>query len=100
MLHIRAGTISFKKTTGLGQSNKYEGYSDAVKQFSVFLTGYDLHYCNDEKKINRIIVRVWGEPLNGDPNTINVQAEFGIKDNSGNFDDPFSGHINYTIITE
>lgn len=103
---VISGCISIESVTGkIGSGNQVQTFPVKVKTFSVVFKGFDVYFGDlgdtnncDEKKINRVAASVDGSRI--DDRSIKVEAKLAIKDNSGNFDDRYSGQVWYDIIAE
>jgi hypothetical protein len=71
--------------------------SDIISAES-FINGFNIGFDNDEHPILRMEINTRADrPVNLN-RRVRVFAVFSIRDNSGNFDDPYSGFIDVVVV--
>ena len=73
-------------------------FKGRVEKAEAMLKGFNIRYTNGdhhvlEQEIDLDIVRIQG-------NTVEIAADFLIRDNSGNIDDPFTGWVQAVVIAD
>jgi hypothetical protein len=69
-----------------------------VRQVAVGVTGYSATFQNrDDHHLGRLIVELNANVNDTDPTKVDVSGTFGLRDWSGNWDDPYSGIVEYAV---
>lgn len=102
-MEIRNGTIRFNRHRGSGpRSDDAEViFSAPVSQAVAILRGFDVGFSpQDDHHLGNLEVRLDAsiDPLA--PQRVNVDAVFGLRDWSGDWDDRYEGEIHFTVVAE
>lgn len=102
-MQVRTTEFSFNRHSGSGprEDRREVIFSGPVTQATAILTGFDVaftpredhHLGNLEVRLNATI-----DPLA--PQRVNVDAVFGLRDWSGEWDDRYEGDIQVTVVAE
>jgi hypothetical protein len=99
-------TIDFDFPAQAGTQYRYvgirQGFDRKVLEAGVALQGYTFNLTGD-REIKDIIVRLDHQIQNVNPENVpevRVVATLGIQDDSGYFNDPFSGHVRALLMYE
>ena len=102
MVEFRTGRIEFPGRKGFGPQtdDRTESFPSPVRErtFAVILTGYELKFDGDDHHIHRAIIDVQGSLV--DPTTIEVTCTLGLRDDSGDWNDTYSGYVAYAVIAD
>jgi hypothetical protein len=102
-MQIQTGTISFNRHRGDGpQRHSAEViFPTGVTQATAILAGFDVAFSpRDDHHLGKLEVRLEStiDPLA--PRRVNVDAIFGLRDWSGEWDDNYEGEIFFTVVGE
>ena len=102
-MQVRNGTISFNRFRDSGpRSDRGEViFSSAVTQAAAILRGFDVAFSpRSDHHLGNLEVRLEAtiDPLA--PQRVNVDATFGLRDWSGDWDDFYEGEILFTVVAE
>jgi hypothetical protein len=102
-MEVRIGSISFNRHRGDGPRNLTTEviFSGPVTQAAAMLRGFDVGFSpRDDHHLGNLEVRLEAtiDPLA--PQRVNVEAVFGLRDWSGDWDDNYEGEIFFTVIGE
>ena len=93
-----SGSVDFEKTKGTEASKpvnvSFQGRS--VLSAEAVLKGYDVQYDDAEHPVHEVKVKLDNVVINGE--TVKFDAHALIRDNSGNIDDAYTGHVDYVVI--
>ena len=98
MLEVVTSQIVFPPRSGFGPQvlDQVQAFSQPIVDFTVGLTGFELRFESDDHhfKIGDIDIR--GTLL--DPTTVEVSCTLGLRDQSSDWDDTYSGFVGYAIV--
>jgi hypothetical protein len=98
MLEIRQGTIRFDSTKGGPQTaSSEEVFSGQVTQACSALTGIDYGFTDDDHDLFKTIITL---DCRVSQNVVTTVARFGLRDNSGVYDDAYDGTITFCIVAD
>ncbi len=102
-MEVRTGTISFNRHRHSGpRSDRGEViFSGPVTQAAALLRGFDVAFSpRNDHHLGNLEVRLEAsiDPLA--QQRVNVDAIFGLRDWSGDWDDHYEGEILFTVIAE
>lgn len=100
-MEVRTGTISFNRHRNSGpRSDTAEViFSVPVTQAAAVLRGFDVGFSpRGDHHLGNLEVRLEAsiDPLA--PQRVNVEAIFGLRDWSGDWDDNYEGEIHFTVV--
>ena len=72
-------------------------FTGTVRSAGAALNGFDITYNNGDHHLLREVIDL---SVEHDTNSVTVTASFLLRDNSGNIDDRFSGHVDCLIIAD
>ena len=97
-LDFREGWLTFPPTTGRRQrANTTVVFPTRVLRAQAVLKGYNIRYDRGDRPLLEIEVDL---DTSISSNTVTVFGDFALRDSSGTFDDPYSGWINFVVITD
>jgi hypothetical protein len=99
-VNILTGQFGFPSHVGSGPVVQNFVVRDVanVAHAVAFITGFDISYANnDDHHLGRLVINVVVVAINGP--LVTVQGTFGLRDWSGNWDDPYQGTVNFAVIT-
>ena len=98
MLEVVTSQLVFPPRKGFGPQvlDETQAFTQPIQSFTVGLTGFELRYDSSDHhfKIGNIDVR--GTLL--DPTTVEVSCTLGLRDQSSDWDDTYSGFVSYAIL--
>jgi hypothetical protein len=102
-MEVRTGTISFNRHRGSGpRSDRGEViFSAPVTQAAAMLRGFDVGFSpRSDHDLGNLEIRLEAtiDPLA--QQRVNVEAVFGLRDWSGEWDDNYEGEIHFTVVAE
>lgn len=102
-MQILSDVIRFNRFRGDGprQQSGEVIFPTAVTQATALLTGFDVAFSpRDDHHLGNLEVRLEAsiDPLA--PRRVNVQAIFGLRDWSGEWDDNYEGEVFFTVVAE
>ena len=102
-MEVRNGTISFNRHRHTGPRSDVAEviFSGPVSQAAAILRGFDVGFSpRDDHHLGNLEVRLDAtiDPLA--PQRVNVEAIFGLRDWSGDWDDNYEGEIHFTVVAE
>jgi hypothetical protein len=77
---------------------KRVGFASKVTRSSAVIRGFDIGFNNGEHPLLRTQIDVSTSFISD--TAIDVIVNFSIRDNSGNFDDPYSGFVDVLVIAD
>jgi hypothetical protein len=102
-MQIQSSSIRFNRHRGDGpqtQSTEVVFPSD-VTQATAFLAGFDVAFSpRDDHHLGNLEVRLEAAIDSLAPRRVNVDAIFGLRDWSGDWDDNYEGEIFFTVVAE
>lgn len=97
-LQLREGWINFPQTTGRRQRQETTiTFTSNVRTAQALMKGFSVKYDNGDHHILEVEMDL-DTIVSG--NTVRVTGDFVFRDNSGNFDDPYGGFINFVVIAD
>lgn len=99
-MQIRTGSIDFSaplRGSGPRIASQTVVFSRSVLRATAGLGGYSVAYSGGDHHVGRIEVR-FGTTVND--NTVTVEARFGLRDWSGNWDDDYDGTVEFVVLAE
>lgn len=102
-MQVQNGTISFNRHRHSGpRSDRAEVvFGGPVTQAAAILRGFDVAFSpRDDHHLGNLEVRLDAsiDPLA--PQRVNVEAVFGLRDWSGDWDDNYEGEIHFSVIAD
>ncbi len=99
MLDFRSVTVSFPTLSGGSQrQTSFATFGSAVRAANTALKGFDISYGNGDHHVLRQQVDIDLLTVNG--NVVNFAVDLVLRDNSGNFDDPFGGTVEVLVVAD
>jgi hypothetical protein len=102
-MEVRNGIISFNRHRHSGpRSARGEVvFSGPVRQAAAMLRGFDVAFSpRDDHHLGNLEVRLEATIDSLAPQRVNVDAIFGLRDWSGDWDDSYEGEILFTVFAE
>ena len=97
-IQFREGTLNFPPTTGRRQrAETTVVFPGPVRSAQAAMKGYSVQYNNGD---HHILQQEFDLDTTINANTVTVFGDFVFRDSSGNFDDPYSGFINFIVIAD
>jgi hypothetical protein len=95
-------TFTFDPTAGQIQNltMRTPPFRGNVVRAQAMLKGFDIRYTNGDHHILREEINLNVSLDAAHPNTVLVQANFLLRDDSGNLDDPFAGRVEAVVIAQ
>ncbi len=98
-LEFRQVTIHFDPTRGRKQrESQTVTFNSTVQKAEAMLKGFRLRYDNGDHHVLEQEVDLDITSISG--NAVTVAADFLLRDNSGNIDDPFSGFVQAVVVAD
>jgi len=98
-LQFRDVTVNFDPTSGGVQHEQATAVFDSqVLNATVALKGFNVTFDNGDHHVLQETIEASVFATND--NTVTVQVDFLLRDNSGNIDDPFSGSAAMLVLAE
>jgi hypothetical protein len=98
VLEVVTSQIVFPPRSGFGPQvlDESQSFANPIQGFTVGLTGFELRYDSEDHhfKIGNVDLR--GTLL--DPSTVEVSCTLGLRDQSSDWDDSYSGFVSYAIL--
>ena len=99
-IDFRRLRFDFPPTTGRPQSATLAAvFPTAVSRAEAAINGFDIGYTNGDHHLLRTQIDTFVSVFSGS-GTVNVTVNFSLRDNSGNFDDPYSGFVEVVVIAD
>ena len=93
-----SGGVDYDKTKGTEASKpvsvSFPGRQ--VQSAEVVLKGFDVQYLDAEHPVHQVKVKFDNVQSGGE--AVKFDAHVLIRDNSGDIDDPYTGHVDYVVI--
>ncbi|HRO57724.1 MAG TPA: M66 family metalloprotease, partial [Burkholderiaceae bacterium] len=102
-MDLRSSSFHFPSTedTGPQSASAQFAFPRAVRQAAVGITGYSASFENGEDHhLGRLIVELNASVNGADPTKVDVSGNFGLRDWSGNWDDPYGGLVEFTLLAD
>ena len=100
-MEIRTGTITFGNHEGSGPRTATQdvAFGTALTQATAILTGFNVSFVQSDgdHHLGNLDVRLTSSIIG---TSVRVQATFGLRDWSGNWDDKYAGQIFFTVVGE
>jgi hypothetical protein len=99
MPEIRTISFTFPRTEGSGPQTASQSvrFPRDVVNAAVGITGYSIGFSGDDHHVGRMEVAIESEVTG---QAVQVNARLGLRDWSGNWDDPYEGWITAAVIAE
>jgi hypothetical protein len=100
---VATGRIPFNRFKGTGprQETAEVVFASAVTQATAILAGFDVAFSpRDDHELGNLEVRLESTIDSLAPQRVNVEATFGLRDWSGEWDDDYEGEIFFTVVAE
>jgi hypothetical protein len=102
-MEFQTGEINFdsEKDVGPRTASTNVTFSGNVKQAFAILTGADFGFSRSggDHHLGQVDLAVTAQTQPSSP-TVAVTATLGVRDWSGNFDDPYEGIIHFAVVAE
>ena len=101
-MDIRMSTFNFPLSRGDGTQSASQtiAFPREVVEVGVGITGYSATFEGEDHHLGRLTVEMNARIDDDDPTKVKVTGIFGLRDWSGNFDDPFSGNIQWALLAD
>jgi hypothetical protein len=102
-LDFSTSTVVFRPVTGRVQSSTaIFSFSSEIRTADAFMKGFKLEFNNGEHPLNQteVSITLQGIVNSGSTHEVRVGVDFYIKDNSGFFDDPYSGFVIVGVVVD
>lgn len=102
-MDVRSSSFHFPTTEDEGpqRASAQLSFPRAVRQVAVGITGYSATFENrQDHELGRLIVELNANVNNVDATKVDVSGTFGLRDWSGEWDDPYSGVLEYAVFAE
>ena len=97
-LQFKEGWITFPPATGRRQrGSSTVTFSGTIRAFQVVMKGYNIRYDNVDHRILELELDLDSSRRGS---TVTVNADFVLRDSSGNFDDPYEGWMNFVVMAD
>lgn len=98
-LQMKEFTIQFDpETGGVRRETDVVAFNRNVRQAQACLKGWEVQFQGQDRELHHIHVDIDVTGVAG--NIVNVAADFGLRDRSGNFDDPYRGFVQGVVIAD
>ncbi|MGH8899743.1 MAG: hypothetical protein ACRDZ4_22600 [Egibacteraceae bacterium] len=99
MLDFRSVTVNFPTLSGGPQrQNAFATFGGPVREADATVKGFNIFYGNGDHHVLRQQVDI--DLLTVNSNVVNFAVDLVLRDNSGNFDDPFGGTVEVLVIAD
>ena len=100
-IRMKQFTIRFDpETGGLRSETDVVNFNERVKRAEAVLKGYEARFTNPGSDRDLRQIHVDLDVLSVTNHAVNIRADFGLRDASGNFDDPYAGFVQGVVIAE
>lgn len=102
-MQIQSGRIQFNRfrSSGPRQEQAEVVFPTDVTQATAILTGFDVSFSpRDDHHLGNLEVRLEAEIDSLAPRRVNVEATFGLRDWSGDWDDRYEGEVFFTVVAD
>jgi hypothetical protein len=97
-IQFREGWLNFGPVTGRRQRESTTvNFSSRVRSHQVMMKGFNVQYNNGDHHILELEIDL---DSSVDDDVVKVDGDFVFRDSSGNFDDPYSGWINFVVVAD
>ena len=94
-------TIAFaSQTGGPRRSSVRVSFGGPVLRVDAALNGFDIGFSRGEHPLKRQQVDVSAVPVAGRPADVDVTVTLALRDDSGNYDDPYEGSVEVLLVAE
>ena len=100
-IRMKQFTIRFDpETGGLRSGETTVSFNETVKEAEAMLKGFDARFTapGSDRDLRQIHVDL--DVVSVTNHAVKVRADFGLRDASGNFDDPYAGIVQGVVIAE
>ncbi len=98
-IQFREGWITFPSIVGRrGRRQATVHFTRQVRSAQPVLKGYNISYTRSDRSILELEVDLDTVSVVG--NSVTVGADFVLRDNSGHYDDPYDGWVNFVVIAD
>lgn len=98
-IRMKQFTIHFDSATGgLRHGQTTVGFDENIKEANAVLKGFEARFNNGDRELRQLHVDL--DVTNVTNHGVTVKADFGLRDASGTFDDPYSGFVQGIVIAE
>ena len=98
-LKMKQFTIRFDpETGGVRRETDVVAFNSVVRQAEACLKGWEVRFQGQDRELHHIHIDIDVTSIAG--NVVNVAADFGLRDRSGTFDDPYYGFVQGVLIAE
>ena len=102
-MDIRFSSFNFPSTEDEGPqtASAQVPFPRAMQRVAVGITGYSATFQNQEDHhLGRLILELDASVNGGDPTKVDVTGRFGLRDWSNEWDDPYSGIVEYALFAD
>ena len=101
MIDFQRVRVTFPTASGRPQSQTaFLEFPSDVNRAEAALNGFDIGYVGSDHHLRRTQIDTLTIINHGDRRKVSVVVSFSLRDNSGNFDDPFSGFVDVLVIVD
>jgi len=100
-IRMKQFTIRFDpESGGIRHETTTVNFNETVKRANAVLKGFDASFTapGSDRDLRQLHIDIDVESVTD--HAVNVKADFGLRDASGNFDDPYRGFIQGIVIAE
>lgn len=99
MLQTQSLRIEFPQRSGGPQEQQRTvAFNGNVRTVALALGGFDIGYNNSDHHLLR--QRIDSDVLSVNANVVVVRVTFSLRDDSGTFDDPYSGYVDLVLVAD
>lgn len=100
-MEFRRSSFNFTSSRDSAQSaNQTLNFTREVRRVAVGIIGYSASFDGNDHHLGRLTVEVNANIQSSDNTKVDVRGEFALRDWSGEFDDNYSGNIQWVVIAE
>ena len=100
-IRMKQFTIHFDPDTGgLRHGTTTVNFNETVKRANAVLKGFEARFTSpgSDRDLRQLHVDLDVESVTN--HAVNIKADFGLRDASGNFDDPYAGFVQGIVIAD
>lgn len=100
-MQMSSRSLLVARTVGdIAEREERVTFERKVLACAVGLVGFDCRYLVDDHELAMLRLSLAVRIAEDDPNSVIVRLLYVLRDDSGRIDDPYAGHVDYTLLTE
>jgi len=98
-LAFRTTEVKFNPSKGDAQTERgFVVFNARVREAEASIKGFEIGYTEGDHELYKEMINIFNVRPEGE--TVSFEVEFGLRDDSGNWDDPYSGQVTVLVMAD